>query len=208
MSQTTLQRNIEIMLAVANGADHTVLAEKHHFASRANVGSCVREGMAMLKRYSGEDIPETSSYEIIHPMRERLAELAKKTKMPKVAISHRVHMYLTEHYGFNYPKKAKKVAQEWDEVTDKKLSRWHHRSERECVKKWLASEKHYVDNYVGDEELNIVQNAIKEALEKHPPKDVGFSFEKSDYDRYGVIRFTLKTGKDTESTRRLKLGLL
>lgn len=180
MSQTTLQRNIDILLAFANGADTDALAKEHHFASRANIGGCVRDAMKMLKRYSGqEDLPDTSSFEILSKIKDRLAQIVKDTKIPKVPIAHRSHMFLSKHFGHNYPEKAKTVADNWDAVVDANLNRHHYKQERESIKKWLGSEGYFVDDYVDDDHLKQMQQALKLAFDKIDCPDVTLALEEN-----------------------------
>lgn len=207
MPQTTLARNIDILLKVANGADHQALSDEHGFTNKANISGCVRDAIQAIRRYSGEELPITSSYEILSPMKEKLALIVKNTVIPKVSIPHQAHRYLSQQYGEDYPTKAKVVSKEWEEVTGKKLSPWTNKSVRDGIKRWLASEGYFVDNYIDDEHFDTVQNAIEEALNNYKGQGVDLSFERSNYSRHGMIRFTTKTG-DATATRKIRLNLL
>lgn len=206
-TQTILQRNIEILAAVLNGADHDSLQKKYHFSSRASIGQSIREGLQMLSRYSGKSFPDTSRYEILSSLKTEILQAIQTTRLPRVPIPFRLHLYLSKHFGDDYPSHAKQIAAKWDTKIDLELNRWNAKAERHAIARWLASEGYYVDNYIDDAHLAIVQKALAKILADGHDNQVSFDYDHATHYRHGVINFTIKTDK-MQATRQLKLSLM
>ena len=210
MVAMSIDRRLGLLRSFLEGRSLIDIANEFQFTTAATASGAVRTSIEFLNNYSEIQYPVSSSYEKLSPHKADMMNAIENNKMPKVPIGHTVHHYLKGKFGHDYPKKAKEVAEKWDELS-KDFWRGYDSRDRNTMRAWLASEGYFVGNYLTDKETRFVMEVVSDKL-KGTAKSVSQKTvtvkDCRKYDNELLVEFDFNRGDGKVTTRKIQIQVM
>ena len=206
MSQTTYQRNADILKAYCEGASTEDLCEQYNM-TKVMLQAAMRQALTTIKEHTEYDA-EVSFDVNIFPKNKKAILHYMQARIPTTSLTQNAKKILKETFGEYYGQHPDKVYQGWADFPLVQ-SRYHHYRDLESIRTWLASEGYWVDDYLDQSTINQTFNQMLETL-KAMPNDNQLEvtvFSGTSDKRVMYFDATIKQ-QQHEAKRRYKLELL
>ena len=166
----TNTKNLEILKQFLDGKSYADLANEYGYYNYGSVYQLVVNTLRMLKDYSDYEIPQTGSTEHVREKKDIILKAIDAVVLPKINIVPRVHAYLLDRYGRDYPKRVEDIVADWDGIISEYFDTWNHKRERNNILGWFMAEGYQLDNFLDAEHKRILMQGISEMLKDKTSK--------------------------------------
>ena len=206
MSQTTYQRNAEILKAYCEGKSTEDLCEQYNM-TKVMLQAAMRQALATIKEHT-EYNAEVSFDVNIFPKNKKAILHYMQARIPTTSLTQNAKKVLKETFGEYYGQHPDKVYQGWADFPLIQ-SRYHHYRDLESVRTWLASEGYFVDDYLNQPMINQIFTQMLDALKTLPQNNsLNITISSESMDKRVTYFDAEITQSQHQARRRFKLELL